>query len=196
MIEHQTTGVQLHGWHKAFHEHANVHSHLRELLSVLFEPAVELLERTVKEKGTIYLCGNGGSAAHAQHMAAELVVRYRTDRAPIAAIALTTDPSVMSACANDMAWNAVFARQVAALGKAGDSLVVFSTSGKSPNVLEAVHTARAHGLRTLALTGMKGLAGSADVDLNVPSIATDRIQEMHTLLVHLLVEELERRVLL
>lgn len=175
-------------------QHANVLSGMHELLAVLFEPAVDLLARTTLGGGTIFVCGNGGSAAHAQHMVAELVVRYQTDRPPIAAVSLTVDASVLTAIANDYEWSQVFARQVAALGKPGDCLVAISTSGKSVNVLEAVHLAKSRGMGTLALTGAKGLEVGVDVDLNVPSIVTARVQEMHTLLIHLLVEQLERRI--
>lgn len=178
----------------ALSEHTGVISHLTELLSVLFEPAVSLLANAVLSGGKILICGNGGSAGDAQHLAAELVVRYRTDRNPIAAISLVGDVSTLSACANDYGYETVFSRQVAALGRPGDLLVAISTSGNSKNVVEAVHAAKALGLGTLGLSGMKGMSASCDVDLNVPSINTARIQEAHILIIHALVEELERRI--
>lgn len=178
----------------AIAEHNGVISHVHELLSVLFEPAVSLLAGAALGGGKILLCGNGGSAAAAQHLAAELLVRHKTDRNPIAAIALSGDSSVLTASANDYGYKTVFSRQVAALGRPGDVLVALSTSGDSENILEAIHTAKAAGLGTLGLSGMKGMRAGCDVDLNVPSINSARIREAHILIIHTLVEELERRI--
>lgn len=178
----------------ALAEHIGVISHVTELLAVLFEPAVSLLAGCALAGNKILICGNGGSASDAQHLAAELLVRYKTDRNPIAALSLAGDVSTLSACANDYGYETVFSRQVAALGRAGDVLVAISTSGNSKNIVEAIHTAKARGLGTLGLSGMKGMRASCDVDLNVPSINTARIQEAHRLLIHVLVEELERRI--
>jgi D-sedoheptulose 7-phosphate isomerase len=138
--------------------------------------------------------GNGGSAADAQHLAAELVVRYRTDRAPLAAVALTTDSSVLTAGANDFGYDTGFESQLRALGRAGDVAIGLSTSGNSENVLRALRAARDIGAVPAALAGKGGgaLVGLADPLLVVPSDVTARIQEMHIVLGHMLCDVLER----
>jgi D-sedoheptulose 7-phosphate isomerase len=143
--------------------------------------------------------GNGGSATQAQHFAAELVVRFRDDRRALPAVALAADVSVLTACANDYGYDAVFARQVEALGRAGDVAVGLSTSGTSPNVVKALETARAKGLRTILMTGEKGRAEASkwDVGLVVPTSETAHVQELHLAAIHLVCrhvdEELKRR---
>ena len=137
--------------------------------------------------------GNGGSAADSQHFAAELVNRYRVDRRALAAIALTTDTSILTSVANDSDYESVFSRQVEALGAPGDVAVAISTSGNSPNVLKAVEVARGRGLRTLGLAGRDGgkLAKSVELCLTVPHRETARIQEVHALLIHLFCEMID-----
>lgn len=137
--------------------------------------------------------GNGGSAADAQHMAAELVGRFLYERAPLPALALTTNSSAVTAIANDYGYEMVFARQVEALGVAGDVLMGLSTSGNSGNIVEAFLLARNRGMKTIALTGRTGgrLATISDILLNVPSDDTPRIQECHTLIGHTLCEVVE-----
>lgn len=144
--------------------------------------------------GKILLCGNGGSAADAQHVATELVVRYLADRPAIPAIALTVDSSILTAASNDLGFERIFARQVEALGAPGDALVAISTSGRSPNVLEAARTARVAGLVTVGLTGASGgeLKGLVDHWIGVPSDHTPRIQEAHLVVEHLLCEIVEQ----
>ncbi|HQR47486.1 MAG TPA: SIS domain-containing protein [Thermoanaerobaculia bacterium] len=143
--------------------------------------------------------GNGGSATQAQHFAAELVVRFRDDRRALPAVALAADVSVLTACANDYGYDAVFARQVEALGRPGDVAVGLSTSGTSPNVVKALETARAKGLRTVLMTGEKGRAEASrwDVGLVVPTSETAHVQELHLAAIHLVCrhvdEELKRR---
>jgi D-sedoheptulose 7-phosphate isomerase len=136
---------------------------------------------SLKNGGKVLLAGNGGSAADAQHLATELTVRYKTDRAAIAAIALTTDTSALTAAGNDLGFDKIFARQIEALGRPGDVAVAISTSGRSPNIIAALRQARAMKLVTAALGGKGGgeLAGLADHLLVVPSDTTARIQEMH-----------------
>jgi len=144
--------------------------------------------------GKLMIIGNGGSAADAQHVAAELVNRFERDRPPLAALALTTDSSILTSVGNDADFRFAFSRQVEALGRPGDVLLAISTSGNSPNVLEAVHVARARGVWTLALTGGQGgtLRDAADATLCVGSSSrTCRIQEALLLLEHLLCEWLE-----
>lgn len=145
--------------------------------------------------GKLLLCGNGGSAADCQHIAAELTGRYRAKREALAAIALTTDSSALTAIANDSGFEQIFARQIEALGRAGDALLAISTSGRSPNVLQAARTARSRGLLVVALTGphADALGDLADVVLTVPGATTDRIQELHITVGHILCDLIERR---
>jgi len=152
------------------------------------ESVAQLWLRCIRAGGKILLAGNGGSAADAQHIAAEIVCRYRAVRPGAAAIALTTDTSVLTAIANDFGYEQVFSRQVEALGQPGDVFVGLTTSGRSPNVLRAFDMATERGLTTVALTGEKGLADthSADHVLCVPDPATARVQEVHGLIGHLL----------
>jgi D-sedoheptulose 7-phosphate isomerase len=157
-------------------------------LELSFAPAQSLLAGALKDNKKVLLCGNGGSASQATHFAAELVVRYHTDRPALAALALT-DSAVLSAAGNDYGYDRIFARQIEALGSPGDILVSFSTSGRSKNVLEAIATARHRGLRTLGISGSQGL--NCDVDIRVPSTETARIQECHLLISHLLAQSLE-----
>jgi D-sedoheptulose 7-phosphate isomerase len=150
----------------------------------------------IRGGGKILLFGNGGSAGDAQHIATELTIRYVRDRAPIAAIALTTDTSALTAGGNDLGFDRIFARQLEALGRKGDLAIGISTSGNSPNVLLALEAARAMGLVPAALAGRDGgkLRGLADPLVVVPSDVTSRIQEMHILLGHMLCEALEQEL--
>jgi D-sedoheptulose 7-phosphate isomerase len=143
--------------------------------------------------GRVYTFGNGGSAADAQHLAAELVGRYKRDRRPLPAVALSVDPSVVTCIANDYGYEEVFARQVAALAQAGDVVVGFTTSGMSPNVVRGLATARERGAITVLFTGAGEAAAAehADILLAVPSAVTARIQEMHLVLLHLLSERVD-----
>ena len=154
-----------------------------------------LARDTIAAGRKLLLCGNGGSAADAQHIAAELVGRFVRERAPLPAIALTVDTSILTAVGNDYGFEHVFSRQVAALGAAGDLLVAISTSGKSPNVLAAAREARARGVKIIGMTGQDGgpLAELCDVSLRNPSRNTARIQECHITIGHLLCEAMTRR---
>jgi D-sedoheptulose 7-phosphate isomerase len=156
--------------------------------------AVELLASALRSGGKILVCGNGGSAADAQHFAAEMTGRFEQDRAPLAAIALSTDSSALTAIGNDYGFDQVFARQVRAIGRPGDCLIAISTSGNSPNVLEAVREARAIGFHSIALTGRGGgeLATQCEPAIVVPSVSTARIQEAHIFLIHALCAGIER----
>jgi D-sedoheptulose 7-phosphate isomerase len=148
---------------------------------------------TLRDNGTLFFCGNGGSAADAQHIATEYVVRYAASRRAFAAVALTTDSSLLTAAANDLGFEQVFARQVEALCRRGDLLVLHSTSGESPNLLAAARTARERGVATVAFLGRGGgaLAPLVDQALVVPSDDTGRIQVIHLALEHLIVELVE-----
>jgi D-sedoheptulose 7-phosphate isomerase len=150
--------------------------------------AAHLLADTLKGGGKILIFGNGGSAADAQHIAAEFVNRFQVERPPLAALALTTDTSVLTSIANDYAFTEVFAKQVRALGRSGDAALGISTSGASHNVIAALEAAQELGLRTLALSGGEGgpLAARAEVAIIVPSRNTPRIQEVHITVGHVL----------
>ncbi len=163
------------------------------------KPMAELIRlcvASVSAGGKLLFFGNGGSAADAQHWAAELVVRYRDDRAPVAAIALSTDTSILTAIGNDYGYDQVFARQIRALGKAGDVAIAISTSGNSENVVAALDAAKQMGIVPAALSGGDGgkLVGLADPLVLVPSSRTDRIQETHSILGHVLCAALEREL--
>ena len=152
-----------------------------------------LFAETIARGRTIYLCGNGGSAAEAQHIAAELVGRYLAERRALPAVALTTDTSILTAVGNDYGFDRVFARQIEALGRRGDLLVVLTTSGKSRNVLLAVAAARARGMRVAGMTGAGGAAFArrCHACVVVPSRETPRIQEVHLAVGHLCCEQVE-----
>lgn len=164
------------------------------------EAAIRLMARSLQDGGKVMACGNGGSAADAQHFAAELLNRFEKERAPLAAIALTTDTSTLTSIANDYAYTQVFAKQVAALGRPGDVLLAISTSGNSPNVKAAIDAAHARGVRVVALTGKGGgtIAGqlaSDDIHLCVPAERTARIQEAHLLAIHCLCDGIDALIL-
>ena len=154
------------------------------------------MSRCLNAGGRVLVFGNGGSAADAQHLAGELVGRYLKDRRALPAIALTTDPSIVTAVGNDMGFEAVFRRQVEAHGHKGDVAIGISTSGRSPNVIAGLEAARAKGLVTVALTGAGGgkLLGLADHLIDVPSTDTPRVQELHGLVVHLLCQIVEEEL--
>ena len=155
--------------------------------------AATLVRETLRGGGTVFLCGNGGSAADAQHIATEYVVRYMKKRRGLAAIALTTDTSLLTAAGNDLGFDEVFARQVEAVVRPGDLLIVHSTSGNSPNVIRAAEAARAKGVRVVAFLARDGgrLLSLADVCVVVPTDRTDRAQELHMCLEHVICEAVE-----
>ena len=151
----------------------------------------------LRSGGTLFFCGNGGSAADAQHLATEYVVRYTGTRRALAAVALTTDTSLLTAAGNDLGFEQIFARQVEALCRPGDLLVLHSTSGRSPNLVAAARAARTRGTRTVAFLGRDGgaLAGEVDEALVVPADDTGQIQILHLALEHLVVELVESALL-
>jgi D-sedoheptulose 7-phosphate isomerase len=176
-----------------FAEHHDTARRTEAALSGAFAGLVSACVKSIRAGGKLMLFGNGGSAADAQHLATELTVRYKSDRAAIAAVALTTDTSALTAAGNDLGFDMIFARQIEALGRPGDIAIAISTSGKSPNVIEALRQASAMKLVTAALGGKGGgdLAGLADHLLVVPSDTTARIQEMHITLGQMLCGALE-----
>jgi D-sedoheptulose 7-phosphate isomerase len=163
----------------------------------VIQAMLDCIWESLQQGGKLLLCGNGGSAADVQHLAAECMVRLQEDRPPLPAVALTTDTSILTAAGNDDGFETIFARQVAGLGRVGDVLLVLSTSGNSPNVVLAVEEAGRRGLRTLGLLGKGGgvLQHLVEIALVVPSSNTQRIQEVHLTVGHILCGALERRVL-
>lgn len=167
-----------------------------ETRSDVFARVVSLCVKALGSGGKILIFGNGGSASQAQHFAAELVNKFLKQRAAFRAIALTTDTSALTSIANDSSFDSVFSRQVEALGDSGDIAIGLSTSGNSANVIEGLKIARERKLATVAFTGKGGgkLRSFADCLLDVSSESTPRIQEVHLLLLHLLAEEIEKRL--
>lgn len=164
------------------------------------EAAVRLMVASLRAGGKVMACGNGGSAADSQHFAAELLNRFEKERPPLAAIALTTDTSTLTSIANDYRYEDVFAKQVQALGRSGDVLLAISTSGNSPNVIEAIAVAHAKGVRVVALTGkgggrMTSLLAADDIHLCVPAERTARIQEVHLVCIHCLCDGIDALML-
>ena len=180
----------------AFKDHRDILMATEEACLADLSRLVDSCGKALENDGKILLFGNGGSAADAQHIATELTVRYLLDRKAMAALALTTDTSTLTAASNDFGYEHVFRRQIEALGKSGDVAIGISTSGNSPNIICALKTARDIGMVAAGLSGNHGgdMVGVADPLLVVPSADTPRVQEMHILLLHLLCHELELRI--
>jgi D-sedoheptulose 7-phosphate isomerase len=180
-----------------FSEHLEVFGSLLAGHVESINRGAEIIFDTFRSERKLLICGNGGSAADAQHLAAEFVGRYEKERRGFPAIALTTDTSALTALANDYSFERIFARQVEALAAKGDCLIAISTSGNSPNVITAVKAARQRGCRIIGLTGAGGkkLAGLCDAVVTVPSNRTSRIQEAHIAIAHYWCESLDERVL-
>jgi D-sedoheptulose 7-phosphate isomerase len=165
-------------------------------LEAEIDRAADMIRVTVRAGRTLFFCGNGGSAADAQHLATEYVVRYMRARRAVAAIALTTDTSLLTAAANDLGFEQVFARQIEALARPGDLLIIHSTSGDSPNVLRAAESARRIGAKVLAFSARGGgaLRDLADLSIVIPTQRTDRAQELHLCIEHAICELIEQEL--
>ena len=163
--------------------------------AALIEKMAEAVLKSLRSGGRVYICGNGGSAADAQHIAGEFVGRFMKERAPLPCIALTTDTSVMTAIANDYSFDTIFERQVNGLCRKGDALIALSTSGNSPNVIRAVEAAKRLGAVTLGFLGRGGgkLKGMCDLSLVAPAKESARIQELHITCAHILCDLVESR---
>jgi len=170
-----------------------------EQLSDTIADAVALLVEALKNGRKILACGNGGSAADAQHFAAELICRFEKERPSLPAIALTTDTSALTAISNDYNFNNIFARQISGLGLAGDILIAISTSGNSDNIIKAIEMAHSKQLSVIALTGRDGgkiaaLLNDCDIEVRVPSEITARIQEVHLLTIHCFCHQIDEQL--
>lgn len=186
----------IHRISRQFEESARTKLDAIEAMAAPIAGAIEVMTGSLLNNGKILACGNGGSAADAQHFAAELVNRFEMERPPLAAIALTTDSSILTSIANDYDYNQVFSKQVRALGQPGDILLAISTSGNSPNVMAAIEAAHEREMRVIALTGKGGgqmgaQLADADIHLCVPSQRTARIQEVHLLVLHCLCDGID-----
>jgi D-sedoheptulose 7-phosphate isomerase len=179
-----------------FSEHSDVIKKTHEQISKNIEISADMIANSLKSSGTIFWCGNGGSAADSQHIAAEFVGRFKKDRRPLRSISLTTDTSVLTCVANDYSYEEIFSRQLNALGRDGDVLVAITTSGQSENIKQALIQARNMGIKTIGLLGKNGgkCKDYSDISLIVPSDTTARIQEVHILIEHLLCELVEQKL--
>ncbi len=182
-----------------FHDSAELKLRAVEVLAAPLARAGEIMAQCLMNEGKIMACGNGGSAADAQHFAAELLNRFEMERPGLAAIALTTDSSTLTSIANDYDYVQVFSKQVRALGHEGDVLLAISTSGNSPNVIDAIRAAHDKGVTVVALTGKDGgkmaaMLKADDVNLCVPSPVTARIQEVHLVCLHCLCDGIDQRL--
>lgn len=178
---------------KIFHESAEVKRQAFERNSVLIEQAAKLIIKSLEEGGKVMLFGNGGSAADSQHIAAEFIGRFQKERKSLAAIALSTDTSIITALGNDYSFDVIFSRQIEGLGRAHDVAIGLSTSGNSQNVIEAIKAAKRIGMATISLTGNDGgqVAKLTDVSLIVPAKNTARVQESHSCMAHVICELVE-----
>lgn len=181
---------------EALRELAATAERVLEQIGPDLDRALEMVRDTVKRGGTLFFCGNGGSAADAQHLATEYVVRYMRNRRAYPAVALTTDTSLLTAAGNDLGFDFVFSRQVEALAREGDLLVIHSTSGNSPNVLRAAEAARGKGVAVLAFGARDGgaLRALADHNVIIPTTRTDRAQELHLCIEHVICDAIEREL--
>jgi D-sedoheptulose 7-phosphate isomerase len=177
-------------------DHINTIKDIHKNNESKIEKISKILSSCLSNNGTIYWCGNGGSAADSQHLAAELVGRFKEDRPALRSVSLTTDSSVLTCIANDYSYDNIFSRQIEALGRKGDVLVAISTSGNSANIISALQTARKLKVDTISLLGKDGgkAADLSDTSLVIDSLSTARIQESHILIGHILCDLIEREL--
>ena len=181
---------------KIFEEHIHVIKESKSSLVEKIETAADLLSKSLSSKGTIFWCGNGGSAADSQHIAAEFVGRFKKNRKPLKSVALSTDTSVITCISNDFSYEEIFSRQLEALGNKNDILVVITTSGNSENIIKVILQAKNMAIKTIGLLGKDGgkCKNLVDLPIIVPSDSTARIQETHILIEHLLCELVENKL--
>ncbi len=183
-------------WQNEMQSHEECVKKTNDLLQQDFNDVLDVCVNAIKNGNKIMFLGNGGSAADAQHLATELSVRFIKNRAPIAAIALTTDTSTLTAAGNDLGFDHIFSRQIEAIGQKGDVVIAISTSGKSPNIIKSLEMARSKNITKIGFSGRDGgdMPALCDHMLIVPSNITSRIQEMHILLGHMLCGSLEQKL--
>lgn len=181
---------------KIFEEHINVIKESKSSVVEKIETAADLISKSLSSKGTIFWCGNGGSAADSQHIAAEFVGRFKKNRQPLKSIALSTDTSVITCISNDFGYEEIFSRQLGALGNKNDILIAITTSGNSENIIKALLQAKNMAIKTIGLLGKDGgkCKNLVDLPIIVPSDSTARIQETHILIEHLLCELVENKL--
>ncbi|MFZ0218669.1 MAG: phosphoheptose isomerase [Candidatus Aquirickettsiella sp.] len=182
-----------------FSESIRTKSDAAETLPEIILAASQLFVECFLNNNKILVCGNGGSAADSQHFASEMINRFETERPSLPAIALTTDTSTITSIANDYSYNEIFAKQIRALGQAGDILFIISTSGNSENILKACEAAQSRDLKIIALTGkeggaLAGLLSSTDIEIRVQGTSTARIQETHLLIIHCLCDLIDKQL--
>jgi DnaA initiator-associating protein len=180
-----------------FHDSIATKNLSAELLSQTIASAGDMMVQALLGNHKILSCGNGGSAADAQHFSSELINRFETERPSLPAIALSTDTSVLTSIANDYHYDEIFSKQIKALGQAGDTLLAISTSGNSKNIVQAIHAAHDRGLSIIALTGRDGgqiatILSENDIEIRVPAHSTARIQETHLVIIHCLCDMIDR----
>lgn len=184
---------------QTFQDSANTKQESAKFLAPLIANGAELLVQQLLNGHKILSCGNGGSAADAQHFSSELLNRFEMERPGLPAVALTTDSSTLTSIANDYRYEEVFAKQVRALGQDGDVLLAISTSGRSPSIVSAIDAAHERGMRVIALSGRDGgempnHLNEGDVEIRVPADSTARIQEVHLLIIHCLCEQIDQQI--
>ena len=182
-----------------FEDSAQTKLNAAEQMAPAIVEAAGILSNALLNSGKILTCGNGGSAADAQHFSSELLNRFEMERPALPAMALTTDSSTLTSIANDYSYNEVFAKQVRALGQENDALIAISTSGRSPSIVAAVNAAKERGMKVIAMTGRDGgeipaLLSEGDVELRAPSDSTARIQEIHLLTIHCLCDLIDQQL--
>lgn len=183
-----------------FNESIQIKTEARDLLAPLIANAAELMTTCLLQEHKLLSCGNGGSAADAQHFSSEMLNRFEMERPGLPALALTTDSSTLTSIANDYQYADIFAKQIRALGQPGDILLAFSTSGESHNIVHAIDAAHDKDMHIVALTGREGgqiadLMQDKDIEIRVPSWSTARIQEVHIMIIHSLCDLIDRQLL-
>lgn len=160
------------------------------------EKVINVLYDAIRKGNKILVCGNGGSAADSQHFSGELIGRFQKERKPVACVSLTTNTSIITSIGNDYSFEKIFSRQIEGIGKSGDILILFSTSGRSKNIIDAALVAKKKGIKTVSFTGAQPnkLARISDINISVPSRSTPRIQEIHSIIIHIICQLIEEKI--